>query len=198
MRILLNFDFSSWPCWNWIQRCTSAYLEYVTWCWSRFWNRTGMLMLHCLLYLLAIPVLPLCYTCFTCLVYLFAIPVCYTCDVIIWHFVVLFFKLFLIFLVCFHISKWSTKFIRLIWYCNNTRKIRVPTCRNINDVSGLNPLQQPLVIGRYVKMLMCEIVSNKIYNNARKFWVPTSRNVNDVSGLSSLPLTSSLHWQEAM
>ena len=40
------------------------------------------------------------------------------------------------------------------------RKIPVRS-RNINDVSGLYSLQQSLVIGSYVKMMVCRVLSDR-------------------------------------
>ena len=45
---------------------------------------------------------------------------------------------------------------------NKTRQIPVLRSRNITDVSGLYPLKQSLVIGRYVEMLVREVLSDKI------------------------------------
>ena len=43
---------------------------------------------------------------------------------------------------------------------NNTRQITVLRSRNICDVSGLYLLQQSLVIGSYVEMLVREVPSD--------------------------------------
>ena len=52
-----------------------------------------------------------------------------------------------------------------VWYYpmdkNNTRTIPVPRRRNMNDVSGLYPLQQSLEIGSYIKMLVCRVLSDR-------------------------------------
>ena len=52
---------------------------------------------------------------------------------------------------------------------NNTRKIQVPRSGNINDVSGLYPLQQSLVIGSCVKMLVREVLSDRYRITQGKF-----------------------------
>ena len=44
---------------------------------------------------------------------------------------------------------------------NNTKTIPVPRSRNMNDVLGLYPSQQSLVIGSYVKMLVREVLSDR-------------------------------------
>ena len=44
---------------------------------------------------------------------------------------------------------------------NNTRTIPLPTSRNVTDVSVLYLLQQSLVIGSYVKMLVHEALSHR-------------------------------------
>ena len=56
------------------------------------------------------------------------------------------------------------------------------------DVLGLYPLQQPLVIGSYVKMLVSRVLSDRY--RITKIPVPRSRNINDVSSL--YPLQQSL------
>ena len=45
---------------------------------------------------------------------------------------------------------------------NNTIKILFQTGRDINDVSGLYPLQRSLQMGSYVKILVREVLSDKI------------------------------------
>ena len=51
-----------------------------------------------------------------------------------------------------------------------TRKIPVPRIRNINDVSGLYPLQQSLVIGSHVaKMLVRRVQSDKYKTTQEQF-----------------------------
>ena len=52
---------------------------------------------------------------------------------------------------------------------NKTRKIPVPMSRNINDVSGWYPLQQSLVIGSYVKMLVHEVPSDRCTITQERF-----------------------------
>ena len=42
------------------------------------------------------------------------------------------------------------------------KKIPVPRSINVTDVTGLYPLQQSLRIGSYVKMLVREVLSDKI------------------------------------
>ena len=44
---------------------------------------------------------------------------------------------------------------------NNTWKIPVPRNRNMYDVLGLYPLQQSLLMGSYLKMLMCRVLSDR-------------------------------------
>ena len=46
------------------------------------------------------------------------------------------------------------------------------------DVLGLYPLQQSLVIGSYVKMLVCEVLSDAISNNTRKIPVPIGKEIS--------------------
>ena len=43
---------------------------------------------------------------------------------------------------------------------DNARKSPVPRSKNIYDVSGLYPSQQSLVIGSYVKKMVCEVLSD--------------------------------------
>ena len=50
-----------------------------------------------------------------------------------------------------------------------TSKITVPVNRNINDVLGLYPLQESLVIGRYVKMLARRVLSDRYRRTQEKF-----------------------------
>ena len=63
------------------------------------------------------------------------------------------------------------------------RKIAEPRSNSRNDISGLLPLQQSLVIGIYVTMLVHEVLSDRY---RRKIAEPRSKNRNDISGLFSL------------
>ena len=47
-------------------------------------------------------------------------------------------------------------------YSIKHKKIPVPTIINIYEFSGPYPLQQSLVIGSYAKMLVREVLSDKI------------------------------------
>ena len=62
--------------------------------------------------------------------------------------------------------------------------------RNINDISGLDSLQHSLVVESCVKILVREVLSDRIKNNTSKFTAQTSRNISDQYPLSIVRLTS--------